>query len=211
MTHLAWEKLSNRYTYTEFRQLADQLLAKGQTTGQDHSDAMIHYTELNVTRMKRLDKRSRLTEETLAALQKIERPLVWLTLTEAWCGDAAQVIPVLEQMAASQSHIDHFLILRDEHLDIMDAFLTGGARAIPITIVIDKESNEVLGHWGPRPEVLQYQMMEVKAASLAATSQEERTILTDQAKIDAQKWYARDKTLSTQKEVLEMLETLLKH
>ena len=161
--------------------------------------------------MNRLDKRSRLTEETLAALQKIERPLVWLTLTEAWCGDAAQVIPVLEQMARSQAHIDHFLILRDEHLDIMDAFLTNGARAIPITIVIDKESNKVLGHWGPRPEVLQHQMMEVKAASLAAATQEERTMLTDQAKVDAQKWYARDKTLSTQKEVLGMLETLLKY
>ncbi|MGH1438422.1 MAG: thioredoxin family protein, partial [Lewinella sp.] len=83
MTHLAWDKISNLYTYTEFRQLADQLLAKGQTTGENHSEAMLHYTELNVTRMNRLDKRSRLTEETLAALQKIERPLVWLTLTEA--------------------------------------------------------------------------------------------------------------------------------
>lgn len=211
MTHLAWEKLSNRYTYTEFRQLADQLLAKGQTTGQDHSDAMIHYTELNVTRMKRLDKRSRLTEETLAALQKIERPLIWLTITEAWCGDAAQIIPVLEQMAENQPHIDHVLILRDEHLDIMDAFLTNGARAIPVTIVIDKESNEVLGHWGPRPEVLQHQVMDAKAATLAAPTPEDRKMIAEQAKVDAQKWYARDKTLSTQKEVLGLLDSLLKH
>lgn len=211
MTHLAWEEISNLYTYTEFRQLADQLLAKGQTTGENHSEAMLHYTELNVTRMNRLDKRSRLTEETLATLQKIERPLVWLTLTEAWCGDAAQIIPVLDQMAANQPHIEHFLILRDEHLDIMDSFLTNGTRAIPVTIVIDKESNEVLGHWGPRPEVLQHQVMDAKVATLAATTEEDRKAIADQAKVDAQKWYARDKTLSTQKEVLEMLETLVKH
>jgi hypothetical protein len=210
MTHLAWKDLSNRYTYAAFRQLTNELLAKGQTTGEDHSPAMLHYTELNVTRMNRLDKRSRLTEETLAALHKIERPLVWLTITEAWCGDAAQIIPVLEQMAEEQPKIDHFLILRDEHLEIMDAFLTNGARAIPVTIVIDKESNEVLGHWGPRPEVLQHQVMQTKAASLAVANPEERTAIAEQAKIDTQKWYARDKTLSTQREVLEMIGKLLK-
>ncbi len=210
MTHLAWEDLSNRYTYTAFRQLTNELLAKGQTTGHDHSPDMLHYTELNVTRMNRLDKRSRLTDETLEALHKIERPLVWLTITEAWCGDAAQIIPVLEQMAEEQPKIDHFLILRDEYLDIMDAFLTNGARAIPVTIVIDKESNEILGHWGPRPEVLQHQVMQTKAATLAVANPEERTAIAEQAKIDTQKWYARDKTLSTQREVLGMLETLLK-
>jgi hypothetical protein len=210
MTHLAWADLSNRYTYTAFRQLTNELLAKGQTTGKDHSPAMIHYTELNVTRMNRLDKRSRLTEETLEALHKIERPLVWLTLTEAWCGDAAQIIPVLEQMAEEQPKIDHFIILRDQHLDIMDAFLTNDARAIPVTIVIDKESNEVLGHWGPRPEILQHQVMEAKAATLVVTNPEERTALAEQAKIDTQKWYARDKTLSTQREVLDLIGMLLK-
>ncbi len=93
----------------------------------------------------------------------------------------------------------------------MDSFLTNGARAIPVTIVIDKESNEVLGHWGPRPEVLQHQVMDAKAATLVATTEEDRKAIAEQAKIDAQKWYARDKTLSTQKEVLEMLETLVKH
>lgn len=211
MKHLVWEDLSNRYSYAEFRQLTDELLAKGLTTGSDHSPAMIHYTELNVTRMNRLDKRSRLTEETLAALHKIKRPLVWLTITEAWCGDAAQIIPVLEQMANEQPLIDHYLILRDEHLEIMDAFLTNGARAIPVTIVIDKESNEVLGHWGPRPEVLQHQVMEAKAATLATINPDERALIAEQAKIDTQKWYARDKTLSTQREVLELIGTLLEY
>lgn len=208
MTHLNWKNLDGIYTYTEFRALTDQLLAEGKTTGTDHSEAMINYTELNVTRMRRLDKRSRLTEETLQAMGSIQRPLVWISITEAWCGDAAQIIPVLDQMADAHPMIEHYLILRDEHPEIMDAFLTNGAKAIPVTIILDKETNEVLGHWGPRPSVLQEQVMAAKAASLAADTPEERREITSKAKVDAQKWYARDKTLSTQNEVLQMIATL---
>lgn len=206
MTHLDWEGLSNLYTYEEFRVLTNKLLAAGKTSGEDHSPAMIHYTELNVARMNRLDKRSRLTEETFSALRELARPQIWLTITEAWCGDAAQIIPVLEQMAVAQSKIEHYLILRDEHLAIMDKFLTNGARAIPVTVVIDKESKEVLGHWGPRPEVLQGQVMAAKAATLAASTVEERKAIAEKAKIDTQIWYSRDKTLSTQREVLAKLQ-----
>lgn len=208
MTHLNWKDINGLYTYPEFRTLTDELLAQGKTTGNDHSDAMINYTELNVARMRRLDKRSRLTEDTLSSMQSIQRPMVWISITEAWCGDAAQILPVLDQMAAAHPLVEHYLILRDEHPEIMDAFLTNGARAIPVTIVLDKETNEVLGHWGPRPSVLQEQVMAAKAASLAAPTPEERREITQQAKVDAQKWYARDKTRSTQNEVLALIATI---
>ena len=162
MTHLNWEGLSNRYSYAEFRQLTNELLAKGQTTGADQSPAMIHYTELNVTRMNRLDKRSRLTEETLADLHKIERPLVWITITEAWCGDAAQCVPVIEKLAIATGGIQTHYILRDEHPAIMDAYLTNGGRSIPKLICLDEKGAEVFT-WGPRPAVIQEVMNRLKA------------------------------------------------
>lgn len=209
MTHIDWQNLAGRYTYTAFRQMMEELLLEGKTTGADQSPAMIHYTELNAARMRRLEKRSRLSEENASVLASINRPLVWLSLTEAWCGDAAQILPVLEQMAAVHPLIEHYLILRDEHLDIMDAFLTNGARSIPVTIVIDKETNEVLGHWGPRPMELQAQVMAAKAASLAAPTPEERREITNQAKVETQRWYARDKTLSTQNEMLQLVASVV--
>lgn len=208
MTHIDWQNLEGRYTYEEFRKLTDDLLAEGKTTGEDHSPAMIDYTELNVARMRRLDKRSRLTEESQQALTGLQRPMVWLSITEAWCGDAAQIIPVLQQMADAHPLIEQHLILRDEHLDIMDSFLTNGARSIPVTIVLDKETNEVLGHWGPRPSELQAQVMAAKAASIAAPTPEERREITAQAKVETQKWYARDKTRSTQNEMLQTVAAL---
>ncbi|MEO0728072.1 MAG: thioredoxin family protein [Bacteroidota bacterium] len=205
MTHIDWQSLPGRYTYSHFRELMTNLLAEGKTTGPDQSPAMINYTELNAVRMRRLEKRSRLTEESLKALEGFKRPLVWLSITEAWCGDAAQILPVLEQLAQAHPMIEHHLILRDEHPEIMDAFLTNGARSIPVTIVLDKETNEVLGHWGPRPAELQAKVMAAKAASLAAPTPEERREIREQAKVETQKWYARDKTLSTQNEVLQMI------
>ena len=208
MTSIEWQGLTGRYIYAEFRALTDQLLAEGKTTGDNHSPAMLHYTELNVARMRRLDKRSRLTEVSQQRLSQITRPMVWLSITEAWCGDAAQILPVVQQMADANPVIEHQLILRDEHPEIMDAFLTRGARSIPVTIVIDKATNAVLGHWGPRPAVLQAQVMAAKAAEQAATDAEERREIQEKTKVDTQKWYARDKTFSTQSEFLQMLDTV---
>lgn len=202
MTHIDWRNLSGRYTYTAFRQLTDELMAEGKTTGDNHSDAMLEYTRMNVVRMNRLDKKTTVAEAVQAKLAAIDRPLVWLTITEAWCGDAAQIIPVLQKMADQQDHIDQYLILRDEHLDIMDAFLTNGARSIPVTIVIAADTNEVLGHWGPRPNELQTQVMDAKLRAQQAPDEETSRAIAAAAKVDVQRWYARDKTMSTQMEMI---------
>ena len=56
----------------------------------------------------------------------------WLVLTEAWCGDAAQSLPIINKMAEVSDNITLRLILRDENLDVMDQFLQNGrSRSIP--------------------------------------------------------------------------------
>ena len=159
------QALQNAMSFEEYKNLFENLVLEGKTTGPNQSEGYVSFTKLNLSRYHRASKFVELTQTTVNKLAELSEPLMLLLITEAWCGDAAQIIPVLEQMAEVQPLINHYLILRDEHLDIMDAFLTNGARAIPVTIVIDKESNEVLGHWGPRPEVLQQQVMQAKAAT----------------------------------------------
>ena len=129
--------LEQSYTYNDYRQLIDDLFDQHKTTGGDHSEAMLNYTKQNLARMNRLDKKSRLTDETLAQLAKINTPVIWLVITEGWCGDAAQIVPVLEHMAKANSHIQLRFILRDKNLPIIDAFLTNGARSIPKILVLD--------------------------------------------------------------------------
>lgn len=196
------------FTYTTYRELLDSLLAEGKTTGDNHSADMLEYTRMNVVRMNRLDKTIKTTEEVRHSLESYTRPLRWLTITEGWCGDAAQIVPVIDQLAMLTPVIEHRLILRDEYPEVMDVFLTNGGRAIPVTIVMDASTNEVLAHWGPRPIGAQSIMNEAKPRMLAAKTQEERDHIFHEAKVDLQKWYAADKGRSIQQDMIAVLEQL---
>lgn len=196
-------------TYLEYRRLIEALRQQNKTTGSNHSAAMLHYTDLNVVRMNRLDKRTTLIEEARSLLPGLKGPLLWLVLTEAWCGDAAQVIPVLKKIADASDKIELRLLLRDEHPAIMDAFLTDGSRSIPKLIVLDAETLDVLGAWGPRPADAQRISREGRA-ELAAIN--DRALRRERARELAkrlQKWYARDKTRSIQREVMQLLNEIV--
>lgn len=190
--------IENAFTYDEYRELIDKLLRQDKTTGENHSESMLHYTKMNVHRMKRLDKQIDLKEELIHKLENLDRSLTWLILTEGWCGDAAQVIPVIQKMADQTKMIQTRYILRDEHLDIMDQFLTDGrARSIPKLICLDSKTLEILGEWGPRPDEAQYLFKKMKD-NHEYTSQERAEKL--------HKWYADDKTESVQDEFIPLIE-----
>jgi hypothetical protein len=192
------EVLDNAYTYDQYRNLIDKLMAEKKTTGENHSEAMLHYTKMNTFRMKRLDKTTELTPELKERLEQIDRPMIWLVLTEAWCGDAAQILPVLQKMADQNELIEMKLILRDQHLDIMDEFLTNGkSRSIPKLVVLDANSLDVLGDWGPRP----FEAQEMYDDWRLNDGEDYREISEQ-----LHKWYADDKTESTQKELLPLID-----
>lgn len=197
--------VENAFTYDSYRQLIDELMANNKTTGNNHSEAMLNYTKMNIARMNRLDKRAKLTEETIKNLMKIELPVIWLVITEGWCGDAAQILPVLNKMALQNEHIDLKFILRDDHLDIMDAFLTNGGRSIPKVLILDADTLEVKKTWGPRPAEMQEMIMRAKAESLATEDPDLRKQINLDSTKNLHLWYAKDKTLTTQREFLSEL------
>jgi len=196
--HLSDETLAKSYTYPEYRDMIDRLLEEGKTTGENHSEFMIHYTKMNQTRMKRLDKRSELDPELKEKLKGLDRKLYWLVLTEGWCGDAAQNLPILHKMTEATPYIEMRLILRDENLEIMDQFLTNGkSRSIPKLVCLDPETDEVLGTWGPRPQAAQELYLELK---------EDGEVSTETAAEYLHKWYADNKNEEIQKEFNELIE-----
>jgi hypothetical protein len=125
--------------------------------------------------------------------------LIWLVLTEGWCGDAAQTVPIMAKMAGESLNIELKLIFRDENLDIMDEFLTDGGRSIPKLIVLNKETLEVLENWGPRP---------VEAQELFWKAKNSPDFDYPEVQKALQLWYAKDKTLSTQKELTALVKAL---
>ena len=205
MKNIAQNILQSAYTYESYRQMVDTLFVQNKTTGDNHSEAMLEYTKLNLARMNKWDKRAKLSPETLENLRKIERPIIWLVITEGWCGDAAQIVPVLHKMASENENIALRFILRDEHLDIMDAFLTNGGRSIPKVLILDASTLEVLNSWGPRPAEMQAMMMDIKAQSATILDADEKKKLSQEAAQQLHLWYAKDKAKTMQREFLEVI------
>ncbi|NJL74173.1 MAG: hypothetical protein HC892_03150 [Saprospiraceae bacterium] len=86
--------------------------------------------------------------------------------------------------------------------------MTDGARSIPILLVLDANTLEVLTTWGPRPLAAQAMMLEAKekARDLAP---EAKKAYWEQVKTDIHKWYATDKTKHTQTEIVETLQKVI--
>jgi hypothetical protein len=113
-----------------------------------------------------------------------------LVIAEDWCGDASSTVPILARFADAVPGMSLRVLRRDEHPELMDRYLTNGSRSIPIVIVLDESFLE-LGHWGPRPAVLQ-------AWVLANRPLVPKAELYPQIR----KWYARDRGETTLREVL---------
>ena len=189
-------ELSGTYTYKQYRLLIDQLLSKNNTTGTNQSAFYIDYTRQNVERMKKAEA---LLTIPSSVSQQINKPYQFLLITEAWCGDASYTVPVVAALAKAVPSMDLTVILRDEHLEIMDKFLTNGGRSIAKLIIIDPTTHEVLADWGPRPKQSQEIVIEMKQRP-DFNQKEMATALF--------KWYEADKGESTFHEILQVLKEL---
>ncbi|MEC8831599.1 MAG: thioredoxin family protein [Bacteroidota bacterium] len=188
--------ISKGMEYPRYRELVAQLAKTGRATGDLKSEAMINYTKLGDRRMARWDKTFKISEDDQQKLSKLKGNLVFLALTESWCGDAAASLPIINKIAEASSNIDFKAVLRDESLDLMDAFLTNGARSIPKVIVFDTDNDEIVGEWGPRPSI---------ATQMVEDCKREHGKLTDEFKQELQVWYNKNKGQNILEDILELL------
>lgn len=188
--------LNNSLSYTEYRNLVAKFAEEGKTTGEIPTEDHIVFTKLNETRMHRLDKTIQVTDETKFFLENLKKEYTWIVIAESWCGDAAQILPVINKMATVSDKIDLRIVFRDDNEELMNQFLTNGTKSIPKLIIIDKESNEVIADFGPRPIMAKQLILDYKA---------EHGVVDETAKIELQKWYLQDKGISTQNEIVELM------
>lgn len=186
-------------SYAQYRASIDALLAEGKTTGGEQSPETLAYAKLNVQRMNRLDATVVISEALHRAVTGITHAQLWLVISEGWCGDAAQTVPMLAMAAALNPLVSLQFILRDKHLEVMDRFLTNGTRSIPIVLILDAATRDVLGVWGPRPAPAKAIVTAVKSDP-AATKEDMLIALHG--------WYAKDRTASAQQELAELLHSL---
>lgn len=188
--------LINSHSYSKYRSIVTELLAQGKASGKVQSEDLLMYTQLNEARMNRLDKKIVITEENIQKLLQLKKQYIWLVLSEGWCGDAAQLVPIMNKMAGFSQRIDLKIAFRDENEALMNQFLSHGAKAIPKLIVLDKTTEKVLGSWGARPK---------GAADLIKSYKQQYGIIDETAKKELQLWYLHDKGITTQNEIVELM------
>jgi hypothetical protein len=199
MSVITRELLDKALSYEDYRALMTELVAQSRTTGPRQSAALAEFTRLNHHRMNRLDKHTTVIPELQRALDDLPAPLVWVVLAEAWCGDVAQNLPVIAHIAAASDRVELFILLRDEHPDVMAAYQTNGSSSIPKLVCLDGDTMADRWTWGPRPEPAQAIIREFKANP-------------EGTKEDVMKklhlWYGRDRGDTLQGEFREFLSRL---
>lgn len=186
-------------TYQAYRELIDRLLKENKTTGHVHTDFYLDYTRMNVQRMNRWDKTAKISDEMEKVVSAIQEPQIWLVITEAWCGDAAQNIPYFIKLAGINPMIQIRFILRDEHPAVMDEYLTAGTRSIPKVIALTGDLSCELFTWGPRPKSAHDLLLEYKRNPKGLTFKEFSESL--------HLWYARNKNQELESELLPFIQS----
>lgn len=138
-------------SYDEYRELW-----KGQKEvspkGKEMSERKrLHYLNYNWERQAHVHDAYTPSDDLREAVESISEPQLWMVLTEPWCGDSAFLLPVIAEAASLNDAVTLRILLRDDNLDIMDQYLTGGSRSIPKLVAFSEDGDERFT-WGPRPE-----------------------------------------------------------
>ncbi|MEM1257358.1 MAG: thioredoxin family protein [Bacteroidota bacterium] len=187
--------LNQSITYEEYRKLVRQLAVDQSNTGPERTAALANYTQLNDRRMNRWDKTLRIPGDVVSKIMASNKKVTWLVLTESWCGDASPSLPVMNKLTEINPNIELKIVLRDEHPELMDRFLTNGTRSIPKLISLDSKTKEVLGEWGPRSTKATKMVMDEKAKS---------GTLGPEFKQELQVFYNKDKGQDIIKDLTEL-------
>lgn len=193
------ERLKNSYSYSEYLELVEKLLVEGESTTVDAgamAEDYVHYSKLGLQRMQRWNKTLKFSQEIKEAIKSHPQKRTWIVLTEGWCGDAAHIMPIFHKMAEINGQIDLRILLREENPELMNEFLTDGAKSIPKLIMYDAVSKEVTGLWGPRPAPAQNIFLHARAHNIDFEVYEQ----------ELQIWYNKDKGQTAVEEILPLMQ-----
>ena len=72
MKSIIENSLSQSHSYVDYRNYINDILKEGKSTGKEQSEALTHYSELNETRMNRLEKTVTIAIENVQKLQQLK-------------------------------------------------------------------------------------------------------------------------------------------
>lgn len=176
-------------SYEQYRALIAALHAENKVTGPEQTESLLQYSLLNEQRMNRWDKHYTPGNAITESLRNAPAGYHMVVIAEGWCGDAAQIVPGLHAFARQAKDWKFSIVLRDEHPEWINLFLTNQAKAIPLAILFNS-NGEYVTHWGPRPAEAVQLIQNAKANGIS----------TDVWKMALHKWYASNKQVALETE-----------
>lgn len=189
-----WDK---GVSYNEYKDIIEIQAKEGLLSKNEDIKKLAEYTRLNLSRIHRNDKTLVLDESVSSGLKKISRKIHILVISEGWCGDAAQIVPVVNKISESSERLEMRIFFRDQDELLINQYLTDGGKAIPIVIFIDAETSEEIAHWGPRPKPC--------APFLKKYKTDPENYTHDDFAKDIQGFYNKDKGRTISEELLEKI------
>lgn len=177
------------------QQYHEQFLAQVEQPAKD--DAMAEYRKMNWQRTSRIFKTHTLGAAITEELLQITNKQNWIVITETWCGDSSQSLPIIAQMAEKQPLITLKILLRDDNLEVMDYYAIEGKRSIPRVVGFSEDFSEELFFWGARPTKIQDEFQELL-----------KTHSKSEAIAQVHSLYAKDKGQSLEAEFVHLLSAL---
>lgn len=175
----------------EYQQIWEQAL-----NGDLYDDHYNSYLQLNKTRFNRIFKTFTPSPEFIAEVSNIKQPTLWIIITEPWCGDAAQNVPLILKLIQTIPNASYTIELRDQS-SLIEQYLTNGVKGIPKLIVRDNEGHDLFT-WGPRT----YEAQEL--FNNLRTKEVDRKVMYE----SLHGWYTKDNGKSLQVELQTLIRSL---
>ncbi|MDR1876894.1 MAG: thioredoxin family protein [Flavobacteriaceae bacterium] len=192
--HYYWNK---GIPYVEYKEVIRRQAKDGKDSPDEAVQETSGHIHLNISRMSRNDKTLVLEDLILSELKKLKRKINLLIISEGWCGDAAQSVPVVNKLAENSDKLEMKIIFRDENENLINHYLTNGGKAIPIIILLDAENFSEIAHWGPRPKPLLPLIQKYK--------ENPETYTHDNFVVDLQNFYNLDKGHAVAEELVNII------
>lgn len=138
-------------SYKKYKEIITRQEEEGIHSSDKDIKKLAEYTRLNLSRIHRNDKTLVVEESVIKPLKALTYKINILIIAEGWCGDAAQIVPVINKLVESSANLEMKLVFRDKDERLINQYLTRGGKAIPIVILLNAETFQEIAHWGPRP------------------------------------------------------------
>lgn len=189
------------HSYAEYEKLFEEMANGDKESGYSIKSASLPYIRSNWIISQKVKNSVVLIHSLNQLLLNLYCSYTWLVITEPWCTDSAQNLPVLAAMAnVNPKKIRLLVVLRDQHPELMNRYLTGGSKAIPKVIIINETRNVEECTWEPRPAPAQDLFLKWNSGIEAKTR--------SSFSVELNNWYKKDNSITIQREFKSLLQIL---